>query len=127
MKLLRGHVLGVADKGEGDKRWALVGIQITSKDRDGFDITETIKLRVFGQQIKDGVHNAYRQLVGSEVFAPYQDEFDDKYKRISYSLAGLPLRFQEARPSQSSLGQSSAASAASAAAAASPVQSAKTA
>ncbi|SFB64163.1 hypothetical protein [Azotobacter beijerinckii] len=102
MKILRGHVLGVADKGEGDKRWALVGIQITSKDRDGFDITETIKLRVFGQQIKDGVHNSYRNLVGSEVFAPYQDEFDDKYKRISYSLAGLPLRLQEARPVQSS-------------------------
>ncbi|MFU1921339.1 hypothetical protein ACM6PT_30000, partial [Klebsiella pneumoniae] len=38
-----------------------------------------------------GLHNAYRNLAGVEVYAPYNDEFDEKYKRISYSLSGPPL------------------------------------
>ncbi|WP_245216816.1 hypothetical protein [Pseudomonas aeruginosa] len=38
MKILKGYVLGVVDKGEGDKRWAIVGIKATDKDRDGFDV-----------------------------------------------------------------------------------------
>ncbi|VFT63570.1 Uncharacterised protein [Pseudomonas aeruginosa] len=47
MKILKGYVLGVVDKGEGDKRWAIVGIKATDKDRDGFDVDTTYKLRVF--------------------------------------------------------------------------------
>ncbi|MEN1342075.1 hypothetical protein AAIG86_30390, partial [Pseudomonas aeruginosa] len=78
--------LGVVDKGEGDKRWAIVGIKATDKDRDGFDVDTTYKLRVFGDAVKNGLHNAYRNLAGVEVYAPYNDEFDEKYKRISYSL-----------------------------------------
>ncbi|WGW63936.1 hypothetical protein [Pseudomonas aeruginosa] len=50
----------------------------------------TYKLRVFGDAVKNGLHNAYRNLAGVEVYAPYNDEFDEKYKRISYSLAGAP-------------------------------------
>ncbi|ASA15928.1 hypothetical protein [Pseudomonas aeruginosa] len=90
MKILKGYVLGVVDKGEGDKRWAIVGIKATDKDRDGFDVDTTYKLRVFGDAVKNGLHNAYRNLAGVEVYAPYNDEFDEKYKRISYSLAGAP-------------------------------------
>ncbi|HCD6014738.1 TPA: hypothetical protein NEG09_002987 [Pseudomonas aeruginosa] len=95
MKILKGYVLGVVDKGEGDKRWAIVGIKATDKDRDGFDVDTTYKLRVFGDAVKNGLHNAYRNLVGVEVYAPYNDEFDEKYKRISYSLAGAPLALME--------------------------------
>ncbi|HEJ1227528.1 TPA: hypothetical protein SLU51_004856 [Pseudomonas aeruginosa] len=95
MKILKGYVLGVVDKGEGDKRWAIVGIKATDKDRDGFDVDTTYKLRVFGDAVKNGLHNAYRSLAGVEVYAPYNDEFDEKYKRISYSLAGAPLALME--------------------------------
>ncbi|EPB6485926.1 hypothetical protein M2I89_15600 [Pseudomonas aeruginosa] len=95
MKILKGYVLGVVDKGEGDKRWAIVGIKATDKDRDGFDVDTTYKLRVFGDAVKNGLHNAYRNLAGVEVYAPYNDEFDEKYKRISYSLAGAPLALIE--------------------------------
>lgn len=99
MKILKGFVLDVVDKGEGDKRWAIVGIQVTSHDRDGFEITDTVKLRVFGDAVKAGLHNAYRPLKGVEVYAPYNDEFDGKYGRISYSLAGAPLALVE-KPAQ---------------------------
>ena len=100
MKILKGFVLDAVDKGEGDKRWAIVGIQVTSKDRDGFDVTETVKLRVFGDLAKAGLQNAYRALKGTEVYAPYNDEMDAKYNRISYSLAGAPLALVE-KPAQS--------------------------
>jgi hypothetical protein len=99
--IIKGTVIGVADKGEGDKRWAIVAIQTTSKDRDGFDITQTIKARVFGDAMKGGLHNAYRQLEGVEVFAPVTIGVNDKYLSVDYLLAGIPLRLQEARPVQS--------------------------
>ncbi len=98
MLLIKGHVIGVADKGEGDKRWAIVALQTTSKDRDGFDVTQTIKARVFGDAMKEGLHNAYRALQGSEVYAPVTVGVNDRYSSIDYLLAGTPLRLQEARP-----------------------------
>ncbi|VFT63539.1 Uncharacterised protein [Pseudomonas aeruginosa] len=61
MKILKGYVLGVVDKGEGDKRWAIVGIKATDKDRDGFDVDTTYKLRVFGDAVKNGLHNGLSQ------------------------------------------------------------------
>ncbi|MDO5962573.1 hypothetical protein POW24_18695 [Pseudomonas aeruginosa] len=70
MKILKGYVLGVVDKGEGDKRWAIVGIKATDKDRDGFDVDTTYKLRVFGDAVKNGLHNAYRNLAGVESTRP---------------------------------------------------------
>lgn len=96
--IIQGTVIGVADKGEGEKRWAIVAIQTTSKDRDGFDIVKTEKCRVFGDAVRNGLHNAYRQLVGTEVFAPVNPEVNDRYKSIDYLLAGMPLRLQESRP-----------------------------
>jgi len=98
MHLIHGTVIGVADKGEGEKRWAIVAIQNTSKDRDGFDIVKTEKCRVFGEAVRNGLHNAYRQLVGAEVYAPVYPGVNDRYSSIDYLLAGLPLRLQEVRP-----------------------------
>lgn len=95
MKILHGYCKGVAEKGEGDKRWAIVGIEETFKDRDGFDSTRLYKLRVFGNSYKDGIHSAYKDLVGCEVFAPYDDELDTKYERISYTLVGPPLKIKQ--------------------------------
>lgn len=95
MKILKGTVLDVMDKGEGEKRWAIVGIQCETVDRDGFAVQSVVKLRVFGEHVRNGLHNAYRSLKGKQVYAPYNDEFDGQYNRISYSLAGLPLALQE--------------------------------
>jgi len=99
MKILQGFVLGVVQKGSQEKPWALVGINETSKNRNGFDETNLVEFMVAGQQYKDGLHNAYRQQIGAEVFAPYSDEIDsyNGKSRIRYSLQGVPLRLQEAQ------------------------------
>lgn len=100
MKILRGFVAGVVKKGTDEKPWASVGINCVTKDRDGFEETKVVKFMVAGQQYKDGLHNAYRQQIGAEVFAPYSDEIDEfngKY-RIRYSLQGIPLRLMDAPP-----------------------------
>lgn len=97
MKILRGFVAGVVQKGTQEKPWASVGINCITKDFDGFESTNVVKFMVAGQQYKDGLHNAYRQLIGSEVFVEYRDELDEfngKY-RIRYSLQGVPLRLQD--------------------------------
>lgn len=98
MKILRGFVAGVAKKGTDEKPWAMVGINAVMQDRDGFEQTILVKFMVAGQQYKEGLHNAYRQQIGTEVFAPYSDEIDEfngKY-RIRYSLQGVPLRLMDA-------------------------------
>lgn len=98
MKILRGFVAGVIKKGTDEKPWASIGINAISKDRDGFEETHLVKFMVAGQQYKDGLQNAYRQLIGTEVFVPYRDEIDEfngKF-RIRYSLQGIPLRLSEA-------------------------------
>lgn len=98
MKILRGFVLGVVQKGTQEKPWAMVGVNEISQNRNGFDETNLVEFMVAGQQYKDGLHNAYRQLIGAEVFAPYRDELDEfngKY-RIRYSLQGAPVRLMDA-------------------------------
>lgn len=97
MKILRGFVKGVVTKGTEQKPWALVGIEAISQDRDGFDQTQLVKFMVAGKQFQEGLQNAYRNLIGSEVFAPFSDEIDEYQgkSRIRYSLQGIPLRLQE--------------------------------
>lgn len=103
MNILQGTVIGVIDKGENsDKKWAVIGLQSTSKDRDGFDVIKTHKVRVFGDMYKGGMHNAYRSQQGVEVFMPVNVEVNERYKSVEYSVAGIPLRLQEARPLQTS-------------------------
>lgn len=100
MKILKGFVLGVVQKGTQEKPWALVGINEISPNRNGFDETNLIEFMVAGQQYKDGLHNAYRTQIGAEVYAPYSDEIDtyNNKSRIRYSLQGAPLRLQEVMP-----------------------------
>ncbi|MDH0897705.1 MULTISPECIES: hypothetical protein [unclassified Pseudomonas] len=97
MKILRGFVAGVVQKGTQEKPWAAVGINCVTVDFDGFESTQVVKFMVAGQQYKDGLHNAYRQQIGAEVFAPYRDELDEfnGKVRIRYSLMGVPLRLQD--------------------------------
>lgn len=112
MKILRGFVLGVVQKGTPEKPWAMVGVNEISQNRNGFDETNLVEFMVAGQQYKDGLHNAYRQLIGAEVFAPYRDEldsFNDKH-RIRYSLLGVPVRLVDA-PEKSSVAPAPAAAA----------------
>lgn len=103
MKILRGFVAGVNRKGTEEKPWAMVGINAVSVDRDGFEQTTLVKFMVAGQQYKDGLHNAYRQQIGAEVFAPYSDELDEfnGKTRIRYNLQGVPLQLQD-RPTLTS-------------------------
>ncbi|WP_003291996.1 hypothetical protein [Stutzerimonas stutzeri] len=98
-QIANGFVQGVVDKGEGDKAFAIIGISITKTNRNGFEETAIMEFTVRGEQFKNGLHNVYRQLKGTEVYAPYSDEIDTYYKdnpRIRYTLGGIPLRLQEA-------------------------------
>lgn len=100
MKILQGFVQGVIEKGEGAKKYALVAINDTTKNRNGFEETAVVEFMVAGKPYQDGLHNAYRQLKGTEVYAPYSDELDsfNGKSRIRYQLQGAPLRLQEVRP-----------------------------
>lgn len=100
MKILRGFVQGVVNKGTSEKPWALVGISDVSKNRNGFEETSVVEFMVAGDQFKDGLQNAYRQLQGSEVFAPYSDEIDvfNGKSRIRYQLQGVPLPLADKLP-----------------------------
>lgn len=103
MKIVQGFVQDVLDKGEGDKAYAIIGIGETSKNRNGFDQTLVVEFQVRGEALKRGLHNAYRALKGSEVFAPFDVEIDTYYKdnpRIRYNLSGPPVRLAEQRPIQ---------------------------
>lgn len=115
MKILRGFVAGVNKKGTEEKPWALVGINAVSVDRDGFEQTTLVKFMVAGQQYKDGLQNAYRQQIGAEVFAPYNDEIDtyNGKSRIRYSLQGVPLQLAEKAPVNAPVRQSAPVTAAS--------------
>lgn len=97
MKILRGFVKDVINKGTEEKPYCVVGIESISKDRDGFDQSDLVKFMIAGQQFKDGLQNVYRQHKGAEVFAPFSDEIDyfNNKARIRYSLQGIPLRLQE--------------------------------
>lgn len=119
MKILKGFVVGVVQKGSQEKPWAMVGINTISQNRNGFDETNLVEFMVAGQQYKDGLHNAYRTQVGAEVYAPYNDEIDtyNNKSRIRYSLQGVPLRLVEApavdqqRPAPAAVNQQQKASA----------------
>lgn len=103
MKLVRGFVLDVIDMGEGDKAYAVVGIEETIKNRNGFDVRILVEFNIRGRQLESGLHNAYRALKGVEVFAPFSDEIDTFYKdrpRIRYNLLGVPVRLQDVQPVQ---------------------------
>lgn len=107
MYILHGFVQSVIMKNEDDSSkntFAYVVIDDTSTDRDGVRSTVAVKIMVAGNDFKKGLHNAYRSLIGSEVFAPVNvavELFNDKpQKRVN--LMGPPLRLEETRPVQSS-------------------------
>lgn len=99
MKIVKGTVQGVVTRNEGtDKEFVIVGIGSTTKNRNGFDETQVMEFQIRGEQLKAGLHNAYRTHAGAEVYAPYSDEIDTYFKdnpRIRYQLQGAPLRIQE--------------------------------
>lgn len=101
MQLLKGTVIGVADKGTEAKPWAIVAISSNTINRNGFIEPKLFELTVFGDNVKNGLHNAYRALKGVEVFAPFNVEYNEKYRELSYQLAGIPARLEEVRPVQS--------------------------
>jgi len=113
MKILRGFVLGVVQKGTSEKPWAMVGLNEISLNRNGFEETNLVEFMVAGKQYQEGLHNAYRAQIGSEVFAPYRDELDEYQgkSRIRYSLQGAPVRLMD-QPAVTSAPAASAAPAA---------------
>jgi len=102
MLILKGSVIGVADKGTPEKPWHLVAIQAQSLNRNGFIETTLFELGVFGEAAKGGLHNAYRALKGVEVYAPVTVNYNEKYKELGFQLAGIPLRISEQTSVQSS-------------------------
>ena len=101
MKILKGFVTGVIDKGTTEKPWAIVGIESKALNRNGLIETTLYELGVFGQACKEGLHNAYRAQMGVEVFAPFDVSYNEKYKELNFQLSGVPLRIVENRPVQS--------------------------
>lgn len=97
MKMLRGFVQGVIEKQGKNSKYAVVAINSVSKSRNGFDETTLYEFMVAGNDFTQGVHNAYRQHQGSEVFAPFVDEIDtyNGVNRIRYSLNGAPVRLTD--------------------------------
>ncbi|MNR25962.1 hypothetical protein D3C85_1431440 [compost metagenome] len=102
MRLLRGFVQGVIEKQGKNSKYAVVGINSVSKSRNGFDETTLFEFMVAGNDFTQGLHNAYRQHEGAEVFAPFSDEIDtyNGNSRIRYNLVGAPIRLQEAPAQQ---------------------------
>lgn len=98
MKILRGFVLGVVEKQGKNSKYAVVAINSVSKSRNGFDETTLYEFMVAGNDYTQGLHNAYRQHQGAEVFAPYTDEIDtfNSTPRIRYSLNAAPVRLMDA-------------------------------
>ena len=102
MKLLRGFILGVIEKQGKNAKYAVVAINSVSKSRNGFDETTLHEFMVAGNDYTQGLHNAYRQQQGAEVFAPFTDEIDtyNGVGRIRYSLNGTPVRLMDAPAQQ---------------------------
>jgi hypothetical protein len=97
MKILHGFVQGVIDKQGDNGPYAVVGINDVSVSSSGFEETSVIEFTVAGKQFKDGLHNAFRQLKGVEVYVPYSDRINTFNNRssIRYQLQGLPLRINQ--------------------------------
>lgn len=114
MKILRGFVLGVVEKQGKNSKYAVVAINSVSKSRNGFDETTLHEFMVAGNDFTQGLHNAYRQQQGAEVFAPYTDEIDtyNGVGRIRYSLNGTPVRLMDQPAATSALAASAAPAAA---------------
>ena len=66
MKILKGVTVDVLDKGTPEKPWAIVGIQAESVNRNGMKQFELFELSVFGDAVKNGLHNVYRAQKGVE-------------------------------------------------------------
>ena len=100
MFIIHGTIVGVVDKNQNtDKAWAIVGIEARSINRNGLIETRLYELSVFGDAVKNGLHNVYRTQKGVEVYAPISVSYNERYKEVNYQLAGIPLRIQEERPS----------------------------
>ncbi|KPX74641.1 MULTISPECIES: hypothetical protein [Pseudomonas syringae group] len=100
MKIAKGFIQDVLERGEGEKAFSIIGLGVTTKNRNGFEVTTVMEFQVRGEDRKKGLQNAYRALKGTEVYVPYDDEIDTYFKdnpRIRYSLQGPPLRLVEER------------------------------
>ena len=98
MLIIHGTIVGVVDKNtHTDKPWAIVGIEAQSVNRNGLIETKLYELTVFGDAVKQGLHNVYRGQKGVEVYAPISVSLNERYKEINYQLAGIPLRIQGER------------------------------
>jgi hypothetical protein len=100
MIILKGIIVGVVDKGTTEKPWAIVGIEARSLNRNDLIETKLFECTVFGDNVKNGLHNVYRAQKGVEVYAPINVAFNERFKSVDFQIAGIPLRIEEARPVQ---------------------------
>jgi hypothetical protein len=81
---------------------AIISVEQATFDRKGRPVTAYADIRVSPEQVEEGMHNAYRPLIGKPVFAPCSFGFYQKdgagraYDQIE--LAGLPRQLQEVKP-----------------------------
>ena len=100
MIILKGFVPAVILKNEdvqGKNAYAVDAVDDLATDRDGINHTITRKIMVAGNDFKKGLHNAYRQHIGAEVFAPVRVEcelFNNKPQE-RYTLQGPPLHLTD--------------------------------
>lgn len=96
--LINGLVTAVLDRGEGDKRWAIVVVDEKTIDFQGAPVTTTHKCKAFGRAIKEGFHNAYRRYEnsGALVYVPVSVSVDDRNaKELDLVLSGPPVELME--------------------------------
>ncbi len=83
---------------------ALVSIEFSALDRKGRPVTGYVDIRVSPEQVEQGLHNAYRSLIGKEVYAPvsfglYQkDGAGRAYEQVELSGLPLPLHLVQDKP-----------------------------
>lgn len=89
MSFAVGKVLGIKDRSTAERAWFVVVIQEQTVDREGFPESRNKHLQVFAGAVKDGLHNSYRQYVGTDtvLMAAYQEQVTDKGEIRTYLSA----------------------------------------
>lgn len=94
--MIHGEVFKVEDKTVGtDMRVAEIAVKSVSADQKGRPIEVYYDVRVSPEQVRDGLHNAIRMMVGSIIFLPVSCSIYEGRKPVQqYNLAGLPVKLQ---------------------------------
>lgn len=98
--VLHGEVFRVEDRTIGDDmRIAIIEVKSVSADEKGRPVDCYFDVRVSAEQVKQGLHNSYRSMIGAEVFIPVSASIYQGRKAYQqYNLGGFPVRLQALPP-----------------------------